>query len=488
VNLDSKQEIWRTLEALPFSILIHDAEKNNYRANNQAQNLFELIEQASFAVTDFNHLTLLSLQSKKQISIERLFNDYLVPNTSRRILLKKRNFTLLLNAKCTQVCESISVVILELIENDKDEHYNFDKIISNISTDLIDIQNDDIDKHIDYALKAIGTVCHADRSYLFKFNNDNTYMSNTHEWVNNGVKAFKDSLQDVPKSALPYFFSLMNDTYLFKVSDISSLPAKALNEKNEFQLQNIQSVLCVGLRYGKELVGFIGCDCVEEKREWTDLDLIRLKLVGEIITNALKNINYKQELQQAQLQLINANQKLNELANTDGLTNIANRRRFDKTLENEISRCARQNQPVSLIICDIDYFKLYNDNYGHQQGDEVLKLVADKLNTLCKRQGDLAARYGGEEFALILPATDSEHSTNFATLIKNEIAKLAIEHSHSKISKYLTLSIGFHTITPNKNTTPGSIIDKADKALYKAKEAGRNKIAQFSQHSPNNNF
>lgn len=133
-------------------------------------------------------------------------------------------------------------------------------------------------------------------------------------------------------------------------------------------------------------------------------------------------------------------------------------------------------------MCDIDFFKRYNDNYGHQKGDEVLISVAKSLHKLCKRTGDLTARYGGEEFAIILSATDAEHCFIFTNLIQEKIAELAIEHKHSSVSEKLTLSVGFHSIIPNTKTKPEDLINKADKALYNAKRTGRNKISEFPSH------
>ncbi len=473
------EEAWQNLELLPFCVLLYNANEDIFKVNSQAQDLFDLKDQSHFYKTDLSHITLTNHHSKKNLLIEELFFDYFTANSQCQFILSKQSSKLLLNIKFANLPNSNSIIIIDILNNNVDEQYDFDNIISNISTDLIDIQNDDVDKHINYALKAVGTVCNADRSYLFKFAEDGKTINNTHEWVNDGIKAFKDDLQNLLKSDLPYFFSSMARTHLFRVNDVLLLPIQAMSEKTIFQRQEIKSVLCIGLRYDKELVGFIGCDCVVQKRDWTDLDLIRLRLVGEMLANAFKNLNYKQELQQTQQQLINANQKLNKQVNTDGLTNIANRRCFDQTLKCEIKRCARNKEPISLIMCDIDFFKRYNDNYGHQLGDEVLKRVAKALHNICKREGDLAARFGGEEFAIVLPAVDTEHCQRFAVLIQEKIAELAIEHNFSTVSKYLTLSIGFYSFIPNHKTKPKEVITNADIALYNAKETGRNIIASF---------
>jgi len=479
VSNNLSDETWQNLKLLPFCILLYNPHEGFFKANSQTQDLFGLKEQSKFHKTDFSHITLTNQHSKKELLVEELFFDYFTANNRCQFVLSKQQSKLLLNVKFAKLSNSSSIIIIDILNNYVDEQYDFSNIISNISTDLIDIQNDDVDKYINYALKAIGTVCHADRSYLFNFSEDGKTINNTHEWVKNDIQAFKEDLQNLPKSDLPYFFSSMDRTHLFRVDDVTLLPIQAMSEKAIFQRQEVKSVLCIGLRYNKELIGFIGCDCVVQKRNWTDLDLIRLRLVGEMLANAFKNLNYKQELQQTQQQLINANHKLNKQVNTDGLTNIANRRCFDQTLKCEIKRGARNKEPISLIMCDIDFFKRYNDNYGHQLGDEVLKQVAKALHRMCKREGDLAARFGGEEFAIILPAVDTDHCQRFAVLIQEKITELAIEHNFSTVSKYLTLSIGFYSFIPNHKTKPKEVITNADIALYNAKETGRNKIASF---------
>ena len=454
-------------------MIVYDNKTHNYILNQHAKTLLNINSDDALSSDVFNNITLRDFNDDTVVTVEQLFTS-----TITAVLLECEFTPQLLNVNHSIIDDSVSMITLEQ-DHSHAEQYNFDHIISKISTKLIDIQNDNIDQQINFALKAIGTVCKADRSYLFEFNTDSETLTNTHEWVNTGITAYKDRLQNVPKAELPYFFDVMNLTHLFKVNDVAQLPPEANSEKAEFEAQSIQSVLCVGLRFDKELVGFIGCDCVNTKRHWSKIDLIRIKLVGEIINNALKNINYKKKLQLAQEQLINANTKLNKLANTDALTDIANRRFFDTSLKSEIKRSARQHQPISLIMCDIDFFKRYNDNYGHHKGDETLKHVASALKSLCKREGDIAARYGGEEFAIILPATNIEQCHKFALLIEQKIKALNITHEFSPIAPYITLSFGCFCSYPNADTHTETLIKSADIALYKAKKAGRNQICIF---------
>lgn len=176
-------------------------------------------------------------------------------------------------------------------------------------------------------------------------------------------------------------------------------------------------------------------------------------------------------------ELNEANIKLKILSRTDGLTRVANRRYMDDFINKEWSRAIRNQSSISFILIDIDFFKLYNDNYGHPAGDECLKMVAAKLQSLLHRPGDLVARYGGEEFALVL--TDTVDAAFVADKCRQSIEELQIAHEFSKVTDTVTISVGFCTIAPEENTEPSLIIAYADKALYKAKMAGRNRIEQM---------
>ena len=189
-------------------------------------------------------------------------------------------------------------------------------------------------------------------------------------------------------------------------------------------------------------------------------------------------------IQQVQLfeQLEAANQQLQRLASLDGLTQLANRRCFDEALQREWHRDIRENWNssasafISLIMCDVDHFKLYNDTYGHQAGDACLQQVARALQSAARRAADLVARYGGEEFALILPHTDAPGAMHVAQVIREHLKNCAIAHSASPGGPYVTLSLGLATIKPTPDTSPAILIAAADRALYQAKAAGRDRV------------
>ena len=191
---------------------------------------------------------------------------------------------------------------------------------------------------------------------------------------------------------------------------------------------------------------------------------------------ALQNL----ALEQAKLELEAANRALHRLASVDGLTQIANRRCFDKTLQSEWQRMARVKEPVSLILLDIDFFKLYNDRYGHQGGDECLKKVAEILDRNARRGGDLAARYGGEEFAVILSETDASGAMRVAESIRSDLNAMAIPHEASKVSKFVTASLGVASAMPAAELSVEWLIGEADRSLYQAKLEGRDRIIHLN--------
>lgn len=178
-----------------------------------------------------------------------------------------------------------------------------------------------------------------------------------------------------------------------------------------------------------------------------------------------------------QIELKRAREKLQRLAVTDGLTGLANRRHFDVTLDIEIRRLSRSQAPLSLLMLDVDHFKLYNDAYGHVAGDECLRQVAATLAGVVSRAPDLAARYGGEEFAAILPETDHEGAVALAERLRARVAASELAHIASLVAQYVTVSVGIVTVRCTPLQTPSELIALADAQLYRAKHEGRNRVA-----------
>ncbi|MBW4681444.1 MAG: diguanylate cyclase [Microcoleus vaginatus WJT46-NPBG5] len=203
-------------------------------------------------------------------------------------------------------------------------------------------------------------------------------------------------------------------------------------------------------------------------RQWQPLETELMASLG----NQLVIATQQAELYQ---QMALANQELQRLAWCDCLTQIANRRRFDEYLKQEWGKCAGEQMPLSLLLCDVDFFKVYNDTYGHQAGDECLKQVAAAISQVLKRPVDLVARYGGEEFAVVLPGTDLQGAMGVAEAILEAVKALAIPHAGSAVSDFVTLSAGVATVVPAANGCVADLIATADRALYQAKTRGRDR-------------
>jgi diguanylate cyclase (GGDEF)-like protein/PAS domain S-box-containing protein len=170
---------------------------------------------------------------------------------------------------------------------------------------------------------------------------------------------------------------------------------------------------------------------------------------------------------------------LENLSTTDGLTDLFNRRRFDEYFDHEWRRSMRDEKPIALVIMDVDYFKLFNDRYGHLAGDDCLKQVAHVLKHSTRRSSDLAARYGGEEFACVLPGTDLDEAIALAESIRQKISDLGIPHDYSPVTDHVTISCGVAATVPQRNQDRTTLILKADRCLYMAKEQGRNRVINF---------
>ena len=236
------------------------------------------------------------------------------------------------------------------------------------------------------------------------------------------------------------------------------LEEQILKEKLLFHIENLREELesCKQERMDLEIM-------LETTTEHADL--VEAQLHKEVI-----------ERQKAELALYQANQELEKLSILDSLTQVANRRKFDDYLLQQWQIAKQESVPISLIMCDIDYFKLYNDTYGHPIGDYCLQQVALAIDCILESSIDLIARYGGEEFAIILPNTDEDRAIQMAEKIRLSIKNLKIIHNKSSVDNYLTISLGVFTIIPTSKISPDLLILLADKALYQAKAQGRDRV------------
>jgi two-component system chemotaxis family response regulator WspR len=209
--------------------------------------------------------------------------------------------------------------------------------------------------------------------------------------------------------------------------------------------------------------------------------IARVKYHSRSYLNMLQRDEAYRALRRSQQELLRANLELRRLTQSDGLTGLSNRRYLDEFLSVEWKRAQREGTEVSLLMIDVDYFKPYNDTYGHVAGDNVLRSVATTIRREIRQPRDLVARFGGEEFAVVLPGTGSAGARLLAEKMRRDVAALGLPHVGSAVSEHLTISIGVATLTPVPGLAETALIEEADAALYRAKRDGRNRVA-FSTH------
>jgi sigma-B regulation protein RsbU (phosphoserine phosphatase) len=246
----------------------------------------------------------------------------------------------------------------------------------------------------------------------------------------------------------------------------------------------VYATICAPLKIQEQTIGVVNI-CNSQPVPYTAQDLKLFTALTSQAAAAIDNAllyerlkDYAQTLEmrvaQRTADLEKANLELHRLATLDGLTQVANRRQFDRYLDQEWRRLSREQKMISLVFCDIDYFKAYNDTYGHLAGDRCLRLIAQTLKGSVHRPADLVARYGGEEFAVILPNTDSQGAWQVAQTIHTEVEELHIAHAGSLVSDRVTASLGVASMIPQICLSPNLLVNTADRAVYEAKRRGRN--------------
>ena len=272
----------------------------------------------------------------------------------------------------------------------------------------------------------------------------------------------------------PQFFSLLEQGIISSIDEINKADLET-HIQVFWRLFGISSELIIPIMTQEALIdsspqqnlwGVLIAYQLNQARRWEKWEIGLLEQLATPIAVAIQQAELYEQLQRA-------NQELEKMAKTDGLTRVANRRFFEEMLFKEWNRLRRESASLSLILCDVDYFKRYNDTYGHLAGDSCLKQVAVALQEAVKRSGDLVARYGGEEFAILLPKTDLEGAILVAETICSQVRSLQIPHKNSPIKPYVTISLGVASVIPEPPLIPETLILRADQALYQAKTNGR---------------
>ena len=344
----------------------------------------------------------------------------------------------------------------ERAKNNLENQLKFEKLVADISNVFVRLPSEQIHEAIDYTLQKVGEFFQVGRCYIFLFSADGKKMSNTHEWCAKGVDPQKDNMQDLPLESVPWWAKQIRNREHVHIPDIENLPPEAEAEWKEFKSQDILSVLSIPMTREENVLGLLGMDAVKEKKAWTDNDVILLRAVSELISNAYTRYLAEQEIQY--------------LTFHDPLTGLYNRH----YLKNEIKRLDTERQlPMGIIMADLNNFKQVNDINGHEAGDGVLMYTADILRNVCRSE-DIIVRWGGDEFVILLPQTREEGTKAICNRIKENFQVIDIQETP------VFLALGY-AIKDSPDTDLSDIHKIADENMYAQKLADKSKKDYSSQ-------
>ena len=339
-----------------------------------------------------------------------------------------------------------SIIIIEQKRVDKSLRYRikFENIITTISTNFIHLSPGEVANGINYALKKLGEFTNIDRNYIFMFNNNGTKINNNYEWCNKCTDLEINKQKGLPVEGSPRWLEELKNLETIYIPDVSKLKSNAKVEKEILKSRGIKSIVAIPMIYGGSPKGFLGFESIRVKKIWKKNDITLLKLVGEILANALERKK--------------AEEKIQYLLLKDKLTGLYNRAYFKE----ELKRLdAKRQLPLSFIMIDINGLKLVNDAFGHREGDKLLKKITRILKSCC-REEDIIARWGGDEFSILLPKTTERDSEE----IVNRIRAACIKTNDQKIP--LSISLGTSTKI-NEDCDIGTIVKEAEDWMYRRK-------------------
>lgn len=325
-----------------------------------------------------------------------------------------------------------------------------------------------------------------DRVSIYLFDKSKTKARIYLEWLKKDVESLKvfSKKIDIDPSLKEFELMLNGQTQIIEpvaiIQDSEIDQCFGLSE--HYAQVNASSTAILPIQKNSEVIGWLAMDYLTDERQWWDSDVDTIEPLAQLVSEAFTRRAQEEHRKVTHQKLSENHGRLSEQAFLDGLTKLANRRYFDKVLESEVRRASRDKSNIALLFCDVDYFKAYNDTYGHIEGDVCLKAIAAILKQEFQRAGDFVARFGGEEFAVILSGTLANDALESAEKLRQHIESMNIEHRGSPLGK-IALSIGISSVISPEPSDAKKLLSKADKALYKAKSNGRNRV-EISPFSP----
>jgi diguanylate cyclase (GGDEF)-like protein/PAS domain S-box-containing protein len=384
--------------------------------------------------------------------------------------------------------ESPFIIVIEDISEEIDSRANYlyqqkwDLLFADYSQYFITLPANQVKYLIKRLLTSAAKLLACQRVSLYLFSPGSNHANLEFEWHESQAASLKEYSHRVYFSRqMPEIMTLLSGKtqvlYPQKKSQQAKLTQCLGISEHLAHVGSVSSYIAP-LVYQKGVFGWLGFDFEYAPRQWESTDQEHLQTLTKIVNKAYRRKKYEELRQLTHAKLVESNTKLNRQASIDELTQLANRRYFDYVLQEEVRRASRDDSYLCVIFCDIDYFKNYNDYYGHVAGDRCLKRIARVLQESFQRAGDFVARYGGEEFAIILPRIDGQRAYEAADKMRHRLFMLNLPHQNSPLSR-VSISAGLTCVQTKNLTTIESLIDGADKALYRAKQHGRNRVFAY---------
>jgi diguanylate cyclase (GGDEF)-like protein len=342
--------------------------------------------------------------------------------------------------------------------------------LTELSTGFINLPLQKIDEAIKHALERVAIICDVDSCSLWLWDDQHRFIKTSIEWHADSVADDNRQWRDMDFGNLPWLKKQLEQGLPVHVLSREQLPEEAAQEIRFCEHFGIRAFAMMPIRFDGKVHGTIGLVVYTDREYWLEPGLAPFQLIADMLSSALQQKSNQQKLMEANAQL----QVLSEI---DELTGIANRRYFNVQFKNIARQAARTGQLVTLLLVDIDYFKKYNDCYGHVQGDAALRQIAQTVDKSFRRADEHAARYGGEEFTVIFAAgADPAVIYRQSITLRKRIEALHIAHEKSDISDYVTVSIGVACMPITDPEQVGELIELTDECLYRAKSDGRNRV------------
>ncbi len=435
-------------------------------------------------------------QNKDAIKSSKLFEMIVTPKQGQSIPVRCQ--ISLFNRQSTNVEESELaseteyLLTLEDLRNEKEKQAEllylsmWNTLLRAFAHRFINLKLEKFSEELSSIVSETANFFKLDRVSIYLFDKNKSKARIYLEWLKKDVDSLKVFSKKVDVDPQLVEFQQMLEGHTQIIEPVAVIQDSDIDQcfglSEHYAQVNAASTAVLPIQKSSETIGWLAMDYQSDERHWWSSDIEVIEPLAQLVSEAFTRRAQEEHRKVTHQKLSENHGRLSEQAFLDGLTKLANRRYFDKVLESEVRRASRDKSNIALLFCDVDYFKAYNDTYGHIEGDVCLKAIAAILKQEFQRAGDFVARFGGEEFAVILSGTLANDALEAAEKLRQHIESMNIEHRGSPLGK-IAMSIGISSVISPEPTDARKLLSKADKALYKAKSNGRNRV-EISPFSP----